>query len=275
MRHAYKSAAPSLGHPTEGEPSTNIPATVPGPYWFDSVTSEIVAVIEAAGLTPNDTQVQLLAAIRQIARSSMPAGSLIAYAGATVPSGFLACDGSQVSRTTYAALYTAIGTTYGSGDGSTTFHLPDLARRTVIGAGGTGSSTIANTVGATGGEEGHTLTSDEMPSHNHGGATGWLPGHTHGAGTLTTGSGGAHSHTFTVHRWGDDVDDDGDYNVNQGGPDTDANLSTSSSGSHNHTITGSTAANSQHRHALLSSGGGGSHNNMPPSVVMQWIISTG
>ncbi|HNV45933.1 MAG TPA: phage tail protein [Spirochaetota bacterium] len=55
----------------------------------------------------------------------IPAGTVMAYAGSTVPAGYLVCNGSAVSRTTYADLFAAIGTMYGSGDGSTTFNLPD------------------------------------------------------------------------------------------------------------------------------------------------------
>ena len=65
---------------------------------------------------------------------AIPAGTILPYAGKTVPSGFLAANGGNVSRTTYARLYGAIGTTWGSGDGSTTFKLPDWRNRTVMGA---------------------------------------------------------------------------------------------------------------------------------------------
>ena len=72
-------------------------------------------------------------------------------------------DGSAVSRSTYASLYAAIGTTYGAGDGSTTFNLPDLRGRVAVGKnGGT-----FGTLGATGGAETHTLTIGQMPKHNH------------------------------------------------------------------------------------------------------------
>ena len=57
---------------------------------------------------------------------STPVGAIMPYGGSTAPTGWLLCDGSAVSRTTYAALYAVIGTTYGSGDGNTTFNLPDL-----------------------------------------------------------------------------------------------------------------------------------------------------
>jgi hypothetical protein len=70
-------------------------------------------------------------------------GEIVAYAGSTIPAGWLACDGSLVSRTTYASLFAAIGTTFGAGDGSTTFALPNLADRFLTGRSG-------SAVGATG-----------------------------------------------------------------------------------------------------------------------------
>ena len=65
--------------------------------------------------------------------SAVPAGAVMPYAGSSAPSGWLFAAGQAVSRTTYAALFAAIGTTYGSGDGSTTFNLPDLEGRAVFG----------------------------------------------------------------------------------------------------------------------------------------------
>ncbi len=70
-----------------------------------------------------------------------PAGAVLDYAGSTVPTGWLECDGSAISRTTYADLFAAIGTTWGDGDGSTTFNLPNAAGRSRIGA-GTGGFTF-------------------------------------------------------------------------------------------------------------------------------------
>jgi microcystin-dependent protein len=96
----------------------------------------------------------------------LPVGSVFPYIASSAPSGFLNCDGTAVSRTTYSDLFAVIGTSFGTGDGSTTFNLPDLRGRTVIGV-GTGSGLTARTLAATGGAETHTLTVDEMPAHTH------------------------------------------------------------------------------------------------------------
>lgn len=98
---------------------------------------------------------------------AIPAGTVLDFAGTAAPAGFLNCDGSAVSRTTYSNLFAAVGTTWGVGDGSTTFNLPGLSRRVTMGSGGTGTGTIGNAVGNTGGSETHTMTLGELVAHNH------------------------------------------------------------------------------------------------------------
>lgn len=109
----------------------------------------------------------LLRYIHNLIRDSItPAGMIVAYGGSSVPSAYLECDGSAVSRTTYANLFTAIGTTWGTGDGSTTFNVPDLRGRTLIGV-GTGSGLTARSLADSGGAETVTLAASEIPAHKH------------------------------------------------------------------------------------------------------------
>jgi microcystin-dependent protein len=111
-------------------------------------------------------------------------GAIQMFGGSAAPSGWLFCDGSAVSRVTYAALFAVISTTYGPGDGSTTFNVPDLRGRVPIGVGtgtGGGASGIGLPAGGSPltnvslarwkGAETHTLTENEMPVHRHGNAT--------------------------------------------------------------------------------------------------------
>src|SRR5207302_11385946 len=93
-------------------------------------------------------------------------GGVFLWSTSTAPTGFLLCDGSAVSRTTYTALFAVIGTTYGSGDGSTTFNVPDLRGRVAVGA-GQGTGLTNRVLGAMSGEENHVLTIAEMPAHTH------------------------------------------------------------------------------------------------------------
>jgi microcystin-dependent protein len=110
--------------------------------------------------------------------STIPIGSGMDYWGATAPSGWLLAFGQAVSRTTYAKLFTALGTTHGAGDGSTTFNLPDKRGRVSVGKddmGGSSANRLTNqtgglngdTLGATGGSETHVLTKAQLAAHDH------------------------------------------------------------------------------------------------------------
>ena len=98
--------------------------------------------------------------------SSAPAGTICMFGGSSTPSGWLLCDGQAYSRTVYADLFAAIDETWGEGDQSTTFNVPDLRGRGPIGA-GQGSGLTNRSLAGTGGAETHQLTTNEMPQHNH------------------------------------------------------------------------------------------------------------
>lgn len=168
-------------------------------------------------------------------------GTLRMTACAAAETGWLLCDGAAVSRSTYSGLFSAIGTAYGAGNGTTTFNLPDFRRRAPIGAGGTAVSGPANTLGAAGGAETHTLTTGEMPSHGH---TVNDPGHGHGAQKGRIGAAGGANLANRIDGSADTAEQDTYHNVAQG-------------------TTGIT---------LNNTGGGGAHNNMQPSLVVNFEI---
>lgn len=101
-------------------------------------------------------------------------GIIVPWSDTSTPSGFLDCDGSAVSRTTYSALFAVVGTNYGSGDGSTTFNVPNLTDRTCVGKSpnkaqySTGGANSVTTTGNLGGGAGNTtLSTAQLPTHNH------------------------------------------------------------------------------------------------------------
>ena len=109
---------------------------------------------------------------------AVPVGTIAFHGATTAPSGWLLCYGQAISRTTYSDLFTSISTTYGVGDGTTTFNLPDIRGRVIAGQddmGGTSANRLTgqsgglngDTLGATGGAETHQLTVTEMPAHTH------------------------------------------------------------------------------------------------------------
>lgn len=151
-------------------------------------------------------------------------GSVIPWGATSVPSGFLECDGAAVSRSTYSALFAVIGTTYGAGDGASTFNVPSVANNVVVGksnnkalASTGGADTVTSTGNITGSAGNHTLSTPEIPSHNHPPAgksqnsNCWgfpgsnpVPNNPHGNFTTNSaGSGGSHSHNLSGTFTGD------------------------------------------------------------------------
>jgi len=153
----------------------------------------------------------------------IPTATIVPWSDSSVPSGFLECNGAAVSRTTYSALFAIIGTTYGAGDGSSTFNVPDLQDNVAVGKSGTkalASTGGANTVQSTGNVGGSTanatLSTAQLAAHTHTTPSRKPPGPypssvERGYHTLSgdpfvsgsTGSGTGHSHNMSATFTGD------------------------------------------------------------------------
>lgn len=234
-----------------------------------------------------------------------PTGTAIVFMGpeANIPEGWLLCDGTPVSRTTYYKLFAAIGTTWGVGNGSTTFNLPDLRNRVAVGK---GDEPQFDAIGKTGGESFVTLAVTEMPvhthvqnSHNH---TQNSHNHTQNSHTHSQGS---HTHSQGSHDHGSRAGSNA-YLLSLTSPsnDTHGNLegsgrlsaSSTDGGSGYHTTTATTTASNGSTTAGNNSstatndattatnnastatnqdaGGGEAHNNLSPFGVVSYIIKT-
>jgi len=101
--------------------------------------------------------------VRDNLLSVVPIGVVLPFAGSTAPALFVFCDGSAISRTTYADLFALIGTTYGTGDGSTTFNLPDITGRVIAGYAASGGHSDVSTLGNNDG----TAKANRRPKHFH------------------------------------------------------------------------------------------------------------
>lgn len=184
-----------------------------------------------------------------------PSGEIIAFAGATLPSGFLFCDGSAVSRTTYASLFAAIGTLWGAGDGTTTFNLPDLRGRTLAGADNMNGSAAGRLTGyslaVAGGEQTHTLDVNELANHGH--------------------SDGGHGHAVT--------DPEHDHGYQRFGSAFAASSGSSSefAGANvaDATSASATGISIQTGFAnITTTGGNAAHNNIQPTAAINYLIRT-
>lgn len=122
-----------------------------------------IASITTQEATDVSNLTALITALTTTVGNLTPVATLRHSATSTQDPGWLLCDGQAVGRTAYSALFSAIGTTYGSGDGSTTFNVPDLRGRVLVGL-GNGSGLTNRVLAAKGGEEAHTLQSTEVPA---------------------------------------------------------------------------------------------------------------
>lgn len=180
---------------------------------------------------------------------NMPVGSCIDYFGSTAPnSSFVLAYGQAISRTTYATLFSMFSTTYGVGDGSTTFNVPDLRGRVIAGKDDMGGSAIsrltssffggtATNLGAVGGSEFHNLTTAQLASHSH-------------ANTLND---PGHTHSYT-------------QSAPFGSSGAGAGINgTTTGGTTGSATTGITITNA-------SAGSGGAHNNVQPTIIANKLL---
>ncbi len=153
-----KPVTPSVGYPTNGN-GTTIPPTVPGAFVFYKIMEEMNNVIVGAGLTPNDDDLDQFWQSIQLLISPAFVGNIAISPVNIVPSGYLECDGAAISRTSYSALFTLLGTVFGVGDGSTTFNLPDFRGEFLRGFDNGRGVDIGRLIGS--------FQLDEFKSHTH------------------------------------------------------------------------------------------------------------
>jgi microcystin-dependent protein len=203
---------------------------------------------------------------------SEPAGIIMPFAGTVAPENYLFCDGSAVSRSTYATLFDVIGTTFGAGDGSSTFNLPDLSGRVPLGV------SQAHALGTTGGSETVTLTESELPAHVH-----EVPQHGHENTILAKTPSLSHTITaqpafnYTNAKFGMESSTGYSHTLVDGSSSTNASRSTSVSITA-HAATDCTMSGTIGNSSNLTSGadgGDGAHNNMQPFSVLNYIICIG
>lgn len=219
-------------------------ARTSGTLAFSKVTSTMVdSGVASSG---NVLQADGAGAAAWATINSYPTGGLAPFAGSSAPTGWLFCYGQNVSRATYSALFSALSTTYGAGDGSTTFALPDLRGRSIFGRDDMGGSAVNRITNAVAG-----ITATNL------GATG-------GNQLLSN-----HTHTATVN-------DSGHAHANQSYPSGGASTTyTGGSGSGVPVADRlSTATATTGITVTVNATGGGGSANIPPAIIMNWIIKT-
>ena len=190
--------------------------------------------------------------------AGIPAGIINQFAGNAAPIGYLLCDGTAYSRTTYAALFEAIASTYGGGDGSTTFNVPNFLG--IVPAGYTSGDSNFSTLGAAGGADSVTLQITNLPAHSH---TVTDSGHTHGI------TDPGHVHAISVQTNGT-----GSTNTTHLGAATNT-FNTYTPGQYSQpNTTGITVSSSTANITCANTGGGTAFNTLPPFLVVNYIIKT-
>lgn len=217
--------------------------------------------------------------------SILPIGIIQMFAGAAVPSSnWLLCQGQAVSRSTYSGLFGIIGTTYGAGDGSTTFNLPNMQGRVPVGL--DSGQTEFDVLGETGGAKTHTLTEAQMPSHTHvqNAHNHLQDAHTHiqnAHNHSITDPGHAHGDSSALGDWlmtefgsANNLDlHDGGGSLSYGTTNVTASATTGITVSNATATNQNTTATNQAATATnQNTGGGQAHNNLQPYITVNYII---
>jgi len=234
--------------------SDTAPTGVAGNLWYASNTGKTYIYYDSFWVEVGNT-----GAVDITADTIIPAGMIMPTAGSVEPSGWLYCYGQNLSRTTYARLFTAVGTTYGAGDGSTTFGMPDLRGRTIAGRDNMGGTTASRltaglsgitgtTLGSAGGTETHTLTTAQMPTHTH-----TQDSHSHGLSPRSAGGWDSGATQLIINAgsqyWG---------------------LRSTNNNGDGGTVTGTTGTTATNQNT----GGGGAHLNTQPTIILNYLIKT-
>lgn len=216
------------------------------------------------------TNAQKGSAFAPIMSPIIPAGIIEMYAGSSAPDGWLLCDGSIVSRITYANLFKIIGVAYGSGNSNTTFALPDMRGRIPLGV-GTGTGLTSRSLASTTGLETVTLIEANLPSHTHTATVGTESStHTH-SGTS------ANQSVDHQHAWNHYIGTSGSYGIFDSS--TASSSGTPNTGgiqaNHTHsTTTGTESANHNHTVTNANTGSGTAFNIIQPALTLNFIIKT-
>lgn len=256
-------------NPEDKFPQRNLPD--PAEPWGRTMEDRVIAIEKAIKGQESSllgTNRNIAASVANISEqfvrvySAFPVGTIVTYSAPVAPTGWLICDGSAVSRNDYEDLFNVIGTTFGVGDGSTTFNLPDIQGRVPVGL--DSSQTEFDSVGKLGGEKDHQLTVNEMPSHTH-----IQDAHSH--------TQASHSHTVNSHTHSYTVPDtvfsagtgglSGALRNTSGGSSATSGSSSPGTNSATPTINPTAATNQD-------TGGDLPHNNLQPYIALPYIIKS-
>lgn len=220
--------------------------------------------------SPNPKVLALEERIAELEPRVSPIGSVVSWAGAInrIPNGFVLCDGRPLSRVDYAKLFDLLTVAFGNGDGVSTFNIPDLRDKFIVGAGN------AYGLNGQGGATEVALSVNHLPSHDHSVTVDGVADHDHG---VTVGNSGSHRHTFRASQ-GTTGGGAGNFPISDNGTGSNEDYDTSSAygvldgGNHSHTVDVLPGGSHAHSADVGNTGNNQAHENRPPYVGLFQII---